>query len=171
MSELVALAAAGGTAVVQAAGTDAWAQLRSRVGRLLGRGGRDQEQRVLSRLDQTAADLAGASDPAESDGLRAWHAGAWQARLEALLDSLPEDERNVMTEEISSLVAELPQANQEERNRIEISGGEFHDIVQIAGTIYGNAVNSARRVPAPGHASNERGDGDARAGDEATGAV
>jgi hypothetical protein len=47
---LAALAAAGGTAVVQAAGTDAWAGFRSRVAKWFARGDTEREQIALERL-------------------------------------------------------------------------------------------------------------------------
>lgn len=59
MLEWVAAAvAAGGTAVVQAAGTDAWAIVRQRTARLLSRDDPERERTELMRLDQTATDLA-----------------------------------------------------------------------------------------------------------------
>jgi hypothetical protein len=54
---LTALAAAGGTAVVQAAGTDAWTGLRQAVARWFGRGDRQRERVELERLDRTAGEL------------------------------------------------------------------------------------------------------------------
>ncbi|MFZ3474947.1 hypothetical protein ACODT3_01270 [Streptomyces sp. 4.24] len=49
-----ALAAAGGAAVVQAAGTDAWTGLRQAVAGWFARGDARREQAALERLDQTA---------------------------------------------------------------------------------------------------------------------
>jgi hypothetical protein len=148
MSEaLVALAAAGGTAVVQAAGTDAWTQLRTGLARLVGRGAGDEEQRTLSRLDRTAAELADADDEAVG-GLRARHAGSWQARFEAFLDSLPEGERDAAAAELRLLVTELPQSGRGEGKRFEISGGNFHAPVQVAENIHGTTFHMAPSPPA-----------------------
>lgn len=54
---LAGLAATGGTAVIQAAGTDLWATFRERVAGLFGRGQRRQTEAALEQLDQTAAML------------------------------------------------------------------------------------------------------------------
>ncbi|MFI5689937.1 hypothetical protein [Streptomyces sp. NPDC051636] len=59
---MTATAAAGGSAVVQAAGTDFWAWCRVRGARLIGRGDPARETEALERLDQTASALAAASD-------------------------------------------------------------------------------------------------------------
>ena len=66
---LTALAAAGGTAVVQAAGTDAWTGFRARVAKWFARGDTGREQVALERLDRTAAAL-GAAGPQRSDRAR-----------------------------------------------------------------------------------------------------
>ncbi|AXK32281.1 hypothetical protein DVA86_06050 [Streptomyces armeniacus] len=148
MSEaLVALAAAGGTAVVQAAGTDAWTQLRSRLAGLVGRGGTEEEQRALAGLDRTAAALA-AAEAEEAAALRARHEGAWQERLERLLDSLPDGEREAAAVELQALVDELPRPHQGERNRFEISGGTFHAPVQMAENIHGTTFHTGPAHPA-----------------------
>lgn len=65
---MAALAAAGGAAVVSAAGTELWETFRSQVARLLGRGNDATEQITLERLDRTAAEL----EPAAADDSSAW---------------------------------------------------------------------------------------------------
>lgn len=86
---LTALAAAGGAAVVQAAGTDLWTGLRQAVAGWFGRGDAEREQAELQRLDRTAAELRSA--PAdEAERLRIRAEAAWQARMEALLENLGE---------------------------------------------------------------------------------
>ncbi|MFA7767922.1 hypothetical protein ACGFNX_41840 [Streptomyces sp. NPDC048723] len=84
VESLTALALAGGTAVVQAAGTDAWNGLRSRVGDLFARGDAAQADAELERLDHTAEVLNSAND-LSSELLR--QEGVWQGRFEALLES------------------------------------------------------------------------------------
>ena len=73
---LTALAAAAGTAVVQAAGTDAWTGFRSEVARWFG--GRDalREESALERLDQAAAALK-AAGPGEAERVRARQEAVW----------------------------------------------------------------------------------------------
>ena len=90
---LTTLAAAGGTAVVKAAGTDAWEGVQGRAARLLGRGDAQREHTERERLDQTAAALAAAYPPGalpspEAERLRARHEVTWQARFEVLLETL-----------------------------------------------------------------------------------
>ncbi|MGW6732966.1 hypothetical protein [Streptomyces sp. NPDC055013] len=101
---LVALAAAGGTAVVQAAGTDAWSGLRQRVAQLLGRGDADREQVELDRLEQTAAALEAAGDT-EAERVQIRHETAWQTRFEALLETLNASERQEVETELRALLA------------------------------------------------------------------
>ncbi len=89
---MTALAAAGGTAVVQAAGTDAWAGVRQRVARLLSRGDREREHAQLDRLDRTADALDSAGGN-EGDQVRLVHAEGWRSRFEMLLEDLDEPAR------------------------------------------------------------------------------
>jgi hypothetical protein len=100
---LVALAAVGGTAVVQAAGTDVWAGLRQAVAHWFSRGDRQRERAELERLDQTAGELS-AAEPAVAERVRIGQEAAWQARIEALLESLDDTERARAAEELSALL-------------------------------------------------------------------
>ncbi|MEV5376974.1 hypothetical protein AB0L26_13520 [Streptomyces nondiastaticus] len=110
---LVAVAAAGGSAVVQAAGTDAWTGLREQVARWFGRGDEARERVELERLDRTAGVLTAAdSGPGPGRGssdaarVRDRQEGAWQSRFESLLEGLPEGERELVAEELRALVKE-----------------------------------------------------------------
>ncbi|MGW1778574.1 hypothetical protein ACWCQQ_05450 [Streptomyces sp. NPDC002143] len=108
---LVALAASGGTAVVTAAGTDAWVETRTTVARLLGRDG-PREEAVLLRLDRTAADLAQAAAgdaQGELERLRADESGSWTTRFRDLLQDLPEEERKEAARQLESLVERVLQ--------------------------------------------------------------
>jgi hypothetical protein len=100
---LVALAAAGGTAVVQAAGTDAWIGFRTRMAKLLGRGDAQRERAELARLDQMAASLE-AADPSDAERLRLRHESSWQVRLEILLEDLGSEQRSQAVTELRHLV-------------------------------------------------------------------
>jgi len=102
---MTALAAAGGTAVVQAAGTDAWTEMRQQVARWFGRGNPQREQVQLERLDQTAAEVE-AARPAEAERVRIRQEAAWQGRIEALLESLEEVERAQVVDELRTLQAQ-----------------------------------------------------------------
>lgn len=101
---LVALAASGGTALVSAAGTDAWASLRQALARWFGRGDGQREQAELERLDQTAASVQ-ARDSAETERARTRLEAAWQARIETLLESLDVAERERAAEDLRGLLA------------------------------------------------------------------
>ncbi|MER5758903.1 hypothetical protein [Streptomyces sp. NPDC002082] len=85
VESLTALALAGGTAVVQAAGTDAWNGLRRRIGDLFAHGEAARADAELERLDHTAEVLRNANDIG-SERLR--QEGMWQARFEVLLEGL-----------------------------------------------------------------------------------
>ncbi|WP_053713582.1 hypothetical protein [Streptomyces sp. XY413] len=103
---LAAVAVAGGTAVVQAAGTDAWNGLRSRVARLLGRGNPALEQAELERLDRTATALR-ELEPAEADRVRIRQEASWQTRFEVLLESVSDThERARLAEGLRALIDE-----------------------------------------------------------------
>ncbi|WAL71010.1 hypothetical protein OU787_05560 [Kitasatospora sp. YST-16] len=105
---LVALASAGGTALVGAMATDAWQTVRDGAARLFGRGGAAGQELVEARLDRDAGLVALASEPERA---RQGLAPAWQVELEALLTAHPElaDELRVFVEQT---VAALPRAEQ-----------------------------------------------------------
>ncbi|MFC9595754.1 hypothetical protein ACFTUC_38905 [Streptomyces sp. NPDC056944] len=102
---LVSLAMAGGTAVVQTAGTQAWDGLRVRVARLLGRGDGERERTELDRLDRTANALE-AQPSADADRARLRQEASWQTRFEALLEDVDGPERERVVAELRSLVQE-----------------------------------------------------------------
>ncbi|PIM68481.1 hypothetical protein CTU88_30725 [Streptomyces sp. JV178] len=107
-----ALTAAGGTAVVRAAGggtgtpTDAWAGLRRAVAAWFARGDAERERAELDRLDRTAAALTPA--PAPDDGTRIRQEAAWQTRFEERLEHLDPAERVRAAEELRTLLAAPP---------------------------------------------------------------
>ncbi|GAA2762543.1 hypothetical protein GCM10010103_15840 [Streptomyces paradoxus] len=101
---LTALAAAGGTAVVQAAGTDVWGGCRQRVARLFGHGDTQQE-RVELELDQTAAALEAVGGE-EAELTRSGQQTLWRSRFETLLLSLDGVERERAAAELQALVDE-----------------------------------------------------------------
>ena len=101
---MAALAAAGGTAVVQAAGTDAWTEMRRQVARWFGRGDAQREHAEVERLDQTANELE-AARPAEAERTRVRQEAVWQGRIETLLESLEDVERARVVDELRTLMA------------------------------------------------------------------
>ena len=105
---LVALAGAGGTALVGAMATDAWQSARTGVAGLFGRDGESRHRAVATRLDHDAELVVRAADP---DRVRGALAPAWQVELESLLTEHPE-----LSEELRAFVtrtvAALPRAEQ-----------------------------------------------------------
>ena len=98
-----ALAAAGGTAVVQAAGQDAWAGFRSRVAMWFGRGDTQREQVALERFDRTAAALKVAK-PGEIERVRASQEASWQTLFEVLLEGLDGEPQRRAADELRDLL-------------------------------------------------------------------
>ncbi|MFC8838684.1 hypothetical protein ACFT8Q_00845 [Streptomyces griseoincarnatus] len=99
---MTALAAAGGMAVVQAAGTDAWLSVRQAVARLLGRGSTERETAELTRLDQMEAALTAEED---ADAQRRRWEAVWQTRLEMLLEALDAQARAAAAAQLAEVVA------------------------------------------------------------------
>jgi hypothetical protein len=105
---LAALAATGGTAVIQAAGTDLWVTFRERVAGLFGRGHQRQTEAALEQLDQTAVMLEQAvtdsEDETDVERVRTRLEIAWQTRFADLLESLDPGEREEAAERLRELV-------------------------------------------------------------------
>lgn len=103
---LIALASAAGTAVAQAAGTDAWQSFRERVARVFGRGPAPDTAQgaALERLDRTAAELESA-DAGTVERVRHDAAAVWRARFQDLLEDLDESGREQAAVQLHELVA------------------------------------------------------------------
>jgi hypothetical protein len=141
--ELVALAQAAGQAVVSAAATDAWAQVRRGVARLLGRGDPGRVAVAERRLDEACGQLTCLSGD-ELDAARAALAVAWQARLADLLDDDPG-----VAEDLRALVA-------------QVRAGSAAGTVSAAG--HGTAVGGNMTITAPGGVAAAAIHGDVTAG-------
>lgn len=102
---LAALAAAGGAAVVQAAGTDAWSGFRQVIPRLFGRGDDQRANVALERLDRTAA-AVGAADRGDAERVRIHQQAVWQGQFEELMVSVDGHERDLLVAALRALVAE-----------------------------------------------------------------
>ncbi|SEL25748.1 tetratricopeptide repeat protein [Streptacidiphilus jiangxiensis] len=128
---LLTLAAAGGTAVVTAAGTDAWTGMRAAVAKLLGRGDRERERIELERLDRTATVALEAAATAEQPGSGrrsgAEHALAseeslWRGSFERLLEEAAgTEERERLAAELRVLLARHAQPEQ-------VGGGAMRNV-------------------------------------------
>ncbi|WP_308346480.1 hypothetical protein [Streptomyces sp. ISL-66] len=152
---LTAVAALGGGAVVQAAGTDAWLVVRERAAALLGRGDTARGRAELERLDRTARALEpeAAVDP-EQERLR--QEGEWRTRFEMLLESLDAREQERTAQELRTLVSYVADAAGDvavATGRAVASGG-------------GSAVTGVKRTGDDGRSARVMNTGDA----EATGA-
>ncbi|THA33719.1 hypothetical protein E6W17_30960 [Streptomyces sp. A1547] len=107
---LVALAAAGGTAVVQAAGTSAWQGFQQAVARWFGAGDEEREHATLERLDSSANVLAAtgrSADGGETERVRVAQQAMWQARFEMALESLSAPDREEAAEALRILTVGL----------------------------------------------------------------
>ncbi|MDX2703807.1 hypothetical protein PV350_13190 [Streptomyces sp. PA03-6a] len=134
---LTVLAATGGTAVVQAAGTDAWTTFRTRLAEWFGRGDATRTQGELERLDSTARELqaAGRGVP---EIARARAEGTWQGRIVAALQALPEDQRSQAMTALQQLLDEAP-ATSPARN--VLSGNVFHGPTAMQAGDHGQQTN------------------------------
>lgn len=111
---LTALAATGGTAVIQAAGTTAWQEFQQSLARWFGRGDEERERTVLERLDHDADALAAVGetgDVGEIERVRIGQQAAWQTRFEAVLESLHGDEREQAAQFLRTLLAAYSSAD------------------------------------------------------------
>ncbi|MFG2865971.1 hypothetical protein [Streptomyces sioyaensis] len=138
---LIAVAAAGGGAIVQAAGTDAWAGIRSGVARILGRGEAGREQAELERLDQTRAELESAGAGAGSERAQTVLATRWQTRLEMLLEQLPEDEQQQVAVELQALVQQAQSQALVQNTHNNFSNATFTDSQVLGSGTQNNTIN------------------------------
>ncbi|MFB7619134.1 hypothetical protein [Kitasatospora sp. NPDC056181] len=150
---LTALAMSGGTAVMTAAGTEAWEGFRRRVAAWFGRGNVQRESAELERLGRTAAELV-AADGGQLERLRIRQEASWQARFEAFLEDLPEDERERAGEALRELLAESAvQAQVSAGDGGMAVGGNVHIGAQegsvAAGVIHGGVQIGHPQVPDP----------------------
>ncbi|MFI0718594.1 hypothetical protein [Streptomyces sp. NPDC021224] len=151
---LAALAASGGAAVVTAAGTDAWTQLRTRMAGWFGRGSERRERATLERLDTTAAELE-AAPGTELAAVRERAGVVWTNRIRDLLEDLDTDEQTTAATELRTLLAELPARTEVHASDGGLAvGGDLHVRATApnsvaAGVIRGDVHVGATRPPTP----------------------
>jgi hypothetical protein len=88
---MIALGAAGGTAVIQAAATDGWTHFKTGLAKVIGRGDPAATTRTEEELDRTHDELA----PLEGEVLtsrRRVTEEVWKSKLITFLDQHPEAE-------------------------------------------------------------------------------
>ncbi|MCX4761618.1 hypothetical protein OG562_11630 [Streptomyces sp. NBC_01275] len=120
---LTAVAAGGGMAVVQAAGSDSWAWFRTRCARLVGQGDSARESETLELLDRTAAVLA-ATGEGERERVRAVHAVLWQGEFASLLGSLSSTEQERLLTQLTQLTREF--GSEDGASGGALTGNAFH---------------------------------------------
>ncbi|MDT0448078.1 hypothetical protein [Streptomyces hesseae] len=157
---LTALAAAGGAAVVQAAGTDAWTGLRQAVANWFGRGNGQRERAELERLDRTAGELETA-EAAAAEQVRIRQSAAWQARIELFLESLAEAERTQAAEQLRTLLAQhTPEGGVSTGQGGPAAGGDLSvtasgaGAIAVGGSVTGPVTSNAPRTGTKSGASS-----------------
>ncbi|MER5756892.1 hypothetical protein [Streptomyces sp. NPDC002088] len=145
---LVALAAAGGTAVAQAAGTDMWTGLRQAIARWFGRGDEQRERAELERLDQTAGELETA-EAAAAERMRIRQEAAWQARIEALLEGLDGTERAKAADELHALLAQHTRQGGVSAGQGGVAAGGNVDIRAEKGSIAAGLIHGGAHIGCP----------------------
>ncbi|MFJ2170343.1 hypothetical protein [Streptomyces griseofuscus] len=145
---LTALAASGGTAVVTAAGTDAWTGVRQAVARWVGRGDALRERAELERLDQTAVVLV-AAEPDEVERVRIRQEASWQTRIEAVLEGLAAGEREDAAEQLRSLLAQHAPQGGAVAGPGGLAVGGNADIHAEKGSIAAGVIHGGARIDNP----------------------
>ena len=124
-SELATLAATGAATVVALLVTDSWEEAKTAVGSLWRRVRSDQAQTVVAELGSTRAALLSAR-AAEEQQVASELTGAWQGRLEQLLETHPQlatELRRIIADELSpALAASTPRTTARMRARASGQG-------------------------------------------------
>jgi hypothetical protein len=154
---LAALAAAGGSAVVQAAGTDAWSGFRQRTARLLSRGDDQGEHAELERLDQTAVALEAANSD-EAEGVRIRQTDFWQGRFRALLETLDVQERDQVAAQMWALLEQLSSTSGQVSAGPEgMAVGGSVDIRAEGGSIAAGVIQGGAHIGPPSSPAPDQG--------------
>jgi hypothetical protein len=144
-------AAAGGTALIGAAATDAWQTARDGVVKLFARGGKRRAELIRDRLDRDAAVIEVAG-PGERDEARAQLLPGWQVRLADLLEEFP-DAREELSAWAEQVRAQLPAAQASWVQNITAAAPG----ATAQGAMFGNVINYNGDVPRPGAPTARRG--------------
>lgn len=148
---LAALAAAGGTAVVEAATTDAWQRAKAGLARLLGRGDERRTEVSLGRLDATRAELVPLTG-GELQRAREVRAAEWTTRLRDVLEEDP-DSAEDLRRLLDDLAAAGVTVSATTGDHSVVAGGDVSNVANTGGVaaavIHGN-VTTAPYPPLPG---------------------
>ncbi|MFK0289690.1 hypothetical protein ACIQU6_04245 [Streptomyces sp. NPDC090442] len=136
--ELIALATAGATTLVQQMATEGWAAVRRRTAALLARRRGDGEEEVERELEQARTDVLAAREDGDEEVAQGVKA-VWKARLRRLLAEDPE-----AAAELRALLDEV--APQERRSTVRdihntISGGSHGSVIQVGLVSDGGNLN------------------------------
>jgi hypothetical protein len=148
---IAAAAAAGGTALIGAAATDAWQTARDGVVKLFSRGGRRRAELVRDHLEGDAAVIE-AAGPGERDGVRVRLLPEWQVRLADLLEEFP-DARDELSEWAEQVRARLPAAQASWVQNITAAAPG----ATAQGAMFGNVINYHGDAPRPGASTARQG--------------
>jgi hypothetical protein len=105
---LSALAMSGATALVTAAATDSWKEIRAGFRKWFGNGDQNREHLAERRLDEVATMIEQADESAR-EGVRDTQILAWRTRLADLLEEKPDQAEELRTL-IGRVEAVLPDA-------------------------------------------------------------
>ncbi|MFD8546158.1 hypothetical protein [Streptomyces sp. NPDC059649] len=149
-AELVQLATAGATTLVQQMATEGWATVRRRMAAFLARRRGAGDEAVLEgELDDSRADLVAAQEEGDQDGV-AGVTAAWRLRLRRLLSEDPAAaaELRALLDEVSP---EEPDRATVREVHNTISGGTQHGAVIQAGVVSGDLTfHTPTGGPLPG---------------------
>ncbi|MFC9916668.1 hypothetical protein [Streptomyces sp. NPDC127197] len=150
---MTALAAAGGTAVVQAAGTDVWTGFRQQVAGWFGRGNAQRESAELERLDQTASALEVAG-PEQAERVRLRQEASWEAWFIAFLERLEDEEREQAAAELGALLRQHTSQGGVSAGQGGIAAGRDVNLKAehgsiVAGVLHGGATIGTPTQPDP----------------------
>jgi hypothetical protein len=153
---LTVLAATGGAAVVQAAGTDMWTGLRQAVAAWFGRGDEQRQRVELERLDRTAEELQSAQ-VADAERVRIRQEAAWQARIEGLLEGLGDSERARAAEELRALLQQRAPEGGVSAGRGGLAVGGNTHIQADRGSIAAGVINGEVGIDTPSEPDPSQG--------------
>jgi hypothetical protein len=144
--EVATLVALAGNALVTAAMTDAWEDVRHKVARLFGRG--QANPKIEQRLDATWATLEAAAASTELQAVRSDQAARWSGRLSDLLEDFPDAEA-----ELRALIEEIQARGPAPAHHSAMAGRDMLALADrgsvAANVIHGNVAPDPQQ-PGPG---------------------
>jgi hypothetical protein len=147
---MAALAAAGGTALVEAATTDAWQKAKVGFMQIFGRGDDSQAAATEGRLENTRNQLVHLTGT-ELERVRGARAAEWTTRLQDALEDNP-DSAKTLQRILAELAATGVPGSVEAKGRSVIVAGDMANVANLggisAGAIHGD-VSTSVNPPQP----------------------